>query len=372
MRPGELDDDVVAAWRAIQDRAGLESPFLGPEFACAVGRQRDCARVAVMLDAGTPVGFFAFERRAFNVGKPIGAGVSDCQAVVAEPGVEWRPDDLVRACGLAIWEFDHLVTEQPEFAPHHAAVAPTWQIDLAGGYDGFCHAVEQQSRSFVPRALRGIRRLEREVGPVRLVYDDPDPAAHRTIQRWKSNQYRRTGRPDLISRPWVAGLMNDLLAQSSPGFRCACTSLYAGDRLVAGQINLHGRRSISLWVIAYDPDLRRVGPGNIVDLLLVREAAGRGVTYIDLGKGDTHQKLRICAATAHVAEGAVARPGPVALARRTWHAPVRASRDFILRHPTLRSATRRGLRAAGTLRRTSSDGGIAGLESPPTGQLSRR
>jgi CelD/BcsL family acetyltransferase involved in cellulose biosynthesis len=349
VRPGDLGEGDVAAWRAIQARAGLDNPFLGPEFAQIVGRQRDDARVAVMLDDGRPAGFFAYERRRLRVGKPIGAGLSDCQAVVAEPELDWDPGDLLVACDLAVWEFDHLVAAQPQFAGHHAEVVPSFVMDLSGGYEAFCAAVAARSKSFIPRARRGIRRLEREVGPVRLEYDDPSQEAHRTIQAWKSAQYRRSGRPDRFSRPWISALVADLLATRTETFQCRCSTLYAGDRVVAGQINLHSPRVIALWVIAYDTEVRRAGPGNVADLLIAEEAARRGIAYIDMGRDDTPQKLRIGTGEIPVAEGCVERRGVVAISRRAWRTPVRATHRAIVRHPPVRRAVKRALRTVGGL-----------------------
>lgn len=370
VRPGDLGEDEVTTWRAIQARAGLENPFVGPEFAQAVGRHRDDARVAVMLDAGRPVGFFPFERRRLGVGKPIGTGLSDCQAIIAEPGLEWDPGDLLASCDLMVWEFDHLVAQQCHIAGERATVVPSFIMDLSGGFEAFCDAVAARSRSFVPHARRGIRRLERDVGPVRLEYDDPAAKAHRTLQAWKSAQYRRTGRSDPFSRPWVAALLADLLATRSETFRCVCSTLYAGDRIVAGQINFHGPRVIASWLVAYDPGLRRVGPGNVSDLLLSEEAARRGIAYIDMGSGDTHQKLRIGTGTLGVAEGWVERRGVVALSRRAWRAPQRAARDAVLRHPPVRRAVRRALRTVGGMRAQTSPYEQTGTaESPPSGEF---
>lgn len=352
IRPDELGPAEVDAWRAIQVSAGLDNPFLSPEFAQAVGRHRDDARVAVIDDGGVPAGFFAFERHRWRVGKPIGAGVNDCQGVVASPDLEWDATQLIAACDLAVFEYTHLIADQAPFARHHAAVLPSPIMDLSRGFDAFCDDVTRLSRSWVPNARRAVRRLERKIGPVRFAYDDPDRASQRTVLGWKSDQYRRTGRPDPITRPWMAALLEDLLAGRGETFRCVCSSLYAGDQLVAGQINLHSPAIIAGWIISYDPSpaVTNAGAGNLSDLMLAEQAAERGIRYIDLGKGDTRKKACIGTGVLRVAEGWVERPGLVTVARRVTRAPKRATHDFIIRHPPVRAAVKRGLRIMGGLR----------------------
>jgi CelD/BcsL family acetyltransferase involved in cellulose biosynthesis len=351
IRPDELSASDIESWRAIQARAGLENPFLSPEFAQAVGRHRADARVGVMDDGSGAVGFFAFERRRWRIGKAIGAGINDCQAVVADPGLEWSATELVKACDLVVWEYTHLIADQAQFAPHHAAVVPSPIMDLTGGYEAFCKAVSANSKSWISKARRGVRRLEPKFGPVRFEYDDPDPAVHRVVLEWKSNQYRRTGRPDPITRPWMSALLADILSGGTETFRCVCSTLYAGDRLVAGQINLHAPRVMAGWIISYDPELASAGPGNLSDLMLAEAAAERGVQYIDLGKGDNRKKACVGTRQLHVAEGWVERPSVVTVARRAARTPVRATHDFIVRNPPIRAAVKRGLRIVGSVRR---------------------
>src|SRR4051794_37363363 len=115
-RTGELDASLRGAWhRAMDESPEYANPFLSPEFAIGVGRHRGGARVAVLREGGEPVGFLPFERNALGVGRAIGLGLSDCQALVHRPGVTWDSDELLRACGLSIFEFDHLVEEQKPF-----------------------------------------------------------------------------------------------------------------------------------------------------------------------------------------------------------------------------------------------------------------
>jgi CelD/BcsL family acetyltransferase involved in cellulose biosynthesis len=128
----------VACWRELQGSdATLANPFLCPEFTLAVGRLRHDARVAVLREGQQVVGFFPYERRALRVGKPIGAGLSDCQGLIHAPGLEWDPPALLRSCGLAVWEFDHLLASQAPFAPYHASLEPSPIMDLSAGYAGY-------------------------------------------------------------------------------------------------------------------------------------------------------------------------------------------------------------------------------------------
>jgi hypothetical protein len=130
----------------------LANPFLSPEFAIAVGRFRPDARVAILEDGQSLVGFFPFEKRRLGLGVPIGGRLSGCQGVVHVPGAEWDPRELLRGCGLAAWQFDNLITGQQPFEPYQAATRPSPVIDLADGFKAYYakeaysdHPVEMQA-----------------------------------------------------------------------------------------------------------------------------------------------------------------------------------------------------------------------------------
>jgi CelD/BcsL family acetyltransferase involved in cellulose biosynthesis len=352
VRPKDLGEGELSAWRDFQmSDPAFENPFLCPEFALAVGDQRPAARVAVLEDGDGVAGFLPFEARRLGVGKPIGSGLCDYQAVLHRPGLEWDPRALLAGCGLSVFEFDHLSAQQEPFVPHHAAVVPAPAMDLSRGFDAFIGDIRRRSRGFVKTTRRLQRKMERELGPLEMVYDDPRPEAHELVLAWKSAQYRRTGRPDLFGRGEVRDLVHDLLHRREGEFSCVCTTLSAGGRLVSGQINLHSPTMIASWVIAYDPGVAAYSPGGVHDLLLAEEAARRGIGLISLGKGESMQKGRLGTTTRMVAEGWVERPSVVSAMRRAVRTPARAARDYVLRTPRLRSAVRRGLRAAGSLRR---------------------
>lgn len=91
IHPSFLSPADAALWRSLAASAeGFGNPLLGPEFAQAVGKVREDARVAVIRRGGETVGFLPFHRR------PGGAGASDRRAALR---LSWPC--LASRCGTA-------------------------------------------------------------------------------------------------------------------------------------------------------------------------------------------------------------------------------------------------------------------------------
>ena len=100
LRPHELDAADAARWREIQaSRPELANPFLCPGSPAPCARSSRRLRWRACARPGAIVGYFAFERGRWGMGRPIGAGVSDAQGVVGEPGMEWDARALLAAVG---------------------------------------------------------------------------------------------------------------------------------------------------------------------------------------------------------------------------------------------------------------------------------
>jgi CelD/BcsL family acetyltransferase involved in cellulose biosynthesis len=352
VRPGELGPAELARWRRLHDEdPELASPFLAPEFAVCVGRARAGARVAVLEDGGEVVGFFPYERGAFRIGRPIGAGLSDCQGLVAAAGLDWDPRALLRGAGLEVWEFDHLLASQRPFAPYHRARRPSPVIDLGDGYDAWLADRRRAFKGSITAMGRKQRKLEREVGPLHFELDSPDGDLLDTLMRWKSAQYRRTGRADRFARPATVQLVRDLLRTRAPGCSGTLSVLYAGQRPVAIHLGLRSAATLACWFPTYDIGLAKCSPGLLLHQYMAEAAAGADVARLDLGKGDQEYKTVLANRELEVAEGSVERPSTVAVARRLQRAPGRYVTDFVLGRPALRSTARQLLRRVGQLRR---------------------
>jgi CelD/BcsL family acetyltransferase involved in cellulose biosynthesis len=356
-RPGELTAADREAWSSFQAKAHLHGlsqladPFLAHEFALAVGRSRGGVRIAVCRDAdGEPAAFLPYQRGALGVGQAIGLGLSDCQGVVHRPGFTWDAAELLRACGLSMWEFDHLVDGQQAFVPGVTGSFGSPVIDLDQGYDAYLAHLRERSASLVRGIRYKERKLGREVGEVRYVHDERDPAVLHTLMSWKSAQYRRTGRADRFAKRWIVSLMDQLFHSRSDSFAGQLSVLYAGERPVAAHFGLRTERVLTCWFPAYDPDFGRYSPGMATFLHVAAASAAEGLSYLDLGRGQKHYKDSLKTRELTVHEGWVTRPHPVALVRRAQRAPLRGLRNTVQARPALFGPADRLLKRLGSIR----------------------
>ncbi|MEV5510035.1 GNAT family N-acetyltransferase [Streptomyces orinoci] len=357
-RPGELTAADRVAWAALQARAAAEgspqlaNPFLAPQFALAVGRCRRGVRIAVVREEGAPVAFFPYQRTALGVGRAVGLGVSDAQGVVHRPGFQWDARELLHSCGLSIWEFDHLVEGQKPFEAGATGAFASPVMDVEQGYDSYLAALRRQSPKFTRTTLAKERKLAREVGELRYVHDERDPAVLDTLIAWKSAQYRRTGRSDRFARPWITHLVTQLFHTREESCRGLLSVLYAGGRPVAAHFGLCSSTVLSCWFPAYDPQFGKYSPGLVLHLRMARGAAESGLAHLDLGRGDKAYKDSLKTRELIVSEGWVTRRHPIALGYRVRRAPVRALRNTVLARPALFEPADRLLKQVGRLRQS--------------------
>ncbi|MFD5078229.1 GNAT family N-acetyltransferase [Streptomyces sp. NPDC058371] len=355
-RPGELSAADRTAWTALQSKAHLNgapelaNPFLSPEFTLAMGRCRRGVRIAVVREGGEPTAFFPFQRTPTGVGRAVGLGLSDCQGLVHGPGFDWDAQELLRACGLAVWEFDHLVEGQTPFEAGASGTFPSPVMDVDQGYETYLSGLRDRSPKFTRTTLAKERKLARDSDEVRYVHDERDPAALRALMEWKSAQYRRTGRSDRFARAWISRLLQQLFHTRSEPFAGILSVLYADGRPVAAHFGLRSERVLACWFPAYDPAFAKYSPGLILHLRMAEAAAADGIAYLDLGRGQKEYKDSLKTRELAVSEGWVTRRHPIAVGHRARRAPVRALRNAVLSRPDFFDPADRVLKRMGKIR----------------------
>lgn len=302
--PAGLGPAERQRWAAFRAADGsFDSPFFAPTFADAVGAARDDCRVAVLHQDGEMAGFFPFHAAAHGAARPLGRRLSDYQGAVVDRSLRWDAPDLLRACGLRSFAFDHLVEGQEGFRRYVAGLAASPTIQLAGGFDGPHEIVVKR------------RRVERRDG-LHFVWHDPTAEALAALVHWKSEQYRSTGVFDLFSRAWVVEMLARLQATQTDDLQGVLSCLYTDDGLRAVHFGLRSGHVLHSWFPAYDRSFAKHSPGLLLLFCIAQEAAARGVLTFDLGRGEEPYKRRFANGARTVGAGFVAARRRTAVATR--------------------------------------------------------
>ena len=349
-RPSELHASDLALWHSFQGATdALAGPFLTPEFACVMSEQRSDMRLAILEEVGKVVGFFPFERNALGIGRAFCYGISDMQGVVHAPGYAWDGVELLEACGLAVWEFDHLIAEQVRhFAPQEYSPRSSPVVDLTGGWENWIAGKKASSR--IKRNREQERKLMRERGPLRFTVDSRDPRHLEQLIQWKSAQYRRTGRFDRFARPWLADGVRRLFETRTDDFSAELSVTFVRDRPASICLSLRSNGILAGWFPTYDIDFAHYSVGTIHQRHLLMHAARNGIRLFDCGAGEEHYKQTFRDFDIGLARGALRRKAAIAVAHHMHRTPRKLATEFVLSRPSLRKAARSALLLIGGLR----------------------
>ncbi len=305
--PRELDARLQARWRALQQvNPALDSPCFLPEFTLAAAGARAGVRIAMLEEAGQVLGFFPYQGR-WGMGEPAGGGLSDHHGMICAPDTRWDWHGLLKATGLAYWQYDHLPWTQ---APAGARQADSPGLDLGHGFAAWKAARVKASRR-VEELDRKARKMARELGPLRFEAHVTDPAVYAFVLRQKSQQCRRTGVPDFFSWDWPRALVEQVLATQTPHFAGRLSALWAGDELVAAHLGMRSSREWHWWFPVYAHEHAKYSPGAQLLMHVADAAASEGCVRLDLGKGEDAYKSSFADIHVPLAEGWVTRPSVV-------------------------------------------------------------
>jgi CelD/BcsL family acetyltransferase involved in cellulose biosynthesis len=304
----QMNEDLIKTWRLVQQsNFDLVSPFFSPEFTLAVASARDDVRIAVIEDKGSIAGFFPFQVDANGFGKPVGSGICDYQGIICAPGFECDAANLLRACGLVAWDFDHLLVSQRCFSKFQHRIQASPLIDLSRGFAAYKQERSAAGSDLFKEIARKARRLEREAGELRFVMNDTSDAVFRRVFSWKSAQLARWGVGDLASQQWASNTLNVIRAASTPSFAGLLSVLYAGDVPIAGHFGMRSETIWHWWFTAYTPEYHNYSPGAILLSKIAEAASSIGISKIDLGKGQALYKNRFKNDEVLIAEGSIER-----------------------------------------------------------------
>jgi CelD/BcsL family acetyltransferase involved in cellulose biosynthesis len=329
---GQLSAGLIANWRGIQQsNPALSSPFFCPEFTLSVASARDDVRIAAIEENGSLAAFFPFQMPRRRLGEPVGAPMSDYHGIVCAPNFRCNARALLKACGLNAWDFDHLVPGQAFFADFRWRVGRSPFIDLREGLAAYENGHRALGSSLIPEVKRKMKKMEREAGPVRFLFNTADDDAFQSLISWKRVQFPRL----VFCRPWAATALSLIRTTDTPSFGGLVSVLYAGDTPVSVHCGMRSEKVLHWWLSAYDQEYGRFSPGSLLLYKILEAAPSMGLHTIDLGKGDALYKDRFKNGEIPVAEGSIAA-GPVTQITRSL---TRGAREAV-RHTVLKSPAR--------------------------------
>lgn len=302
-----LSDIHVERWSEIQrSDSRYASPFLTPGYTQLVARCCEGVRVGVIETAkGRPVGFFPFQLVGPRYAKPVGTIYCDYQAVIVEPDVRLNAGELLLACDLDRWDFDHLLANQEVFSAFHQVHDFSSVIDLSEGFDVYYAKMKRDKRSQVSQAERKRRQMERKLGVVTFSAHEPNLELLNRLLLIKGEQWSRSGWPNRFEADWERALMTGLVQTSEPDFGGLLTVLRVGNQPVALHLGLRSRTVWHYWTTAYEVAFARYSPGLVMLVEMIKSAESLGFRAIDLGKGDLLYKRRLMSYAVPLAEGTV-------------------------------------------------------------------
>ncbi len=309
----DIGDRDVAAWNSFA--ALSASPYLSYDFARAVEDVREGVQVLIAEDDTGPRGYMAFER-ASSVVRPVGAPMSDHQGFASPGPLDVDARRMLDALGAGVLAYENW--SGPGAPGGVRERAGSTVLDVSQGGSAWFERARARSKDHFKKAARRLRRAEREFGPARIVFGDPDGARFETLKRWKSAQYRASGKLDLFALTWVDRLTTQLAAARFGRLKGLVASLYFGDELAAVEFGLVSQGVYHSWFPAYDARFAAVSPG--LQLLHgVIEASDRlGLQRIDLGKSDGDYKKHYADFEVPLAQGRALAPGVTAAGVAAW------------------------------------------------------
>lgn len=286
----QLPSFTLEAWsELLADCPEYQNPFLTPDFANAVASVRCDVEVLVIEENRKLVGIVPFQRNSSQSGIPVGGLLSNCQALIVHPEVEFRPLQILETCGLRSLQFHQLVD------PAHRFPIYTWQqlccrsIDLEQGFQEYLFQRNRETKKFKKIDNRK-RKMERELGPIHFEIHSANSDVLTNLMTWKSAQFRRHLLIDLFQFDWVQKLLSRILTEEHFSIKPTLSALYAGGNLVAAAYDLQYGTVADAWFTAYDPRFRKYSPGSILLKEKLKEYPDQGINRYVLGAGEESYK----------------------------------------------------------------------------------
>jgi len=283
-------DQLAIDWRRLQRTSqNWESPYYCWVFLEAASKSRPTEAV-VMSRAGKVVGIWPFHRISSGLGLPIAGALNDYHGPLLAPNEEFPPCDFLAAAQLERFDFHSHFPIQKSFESfsYHRKLKRSW-VNLHTGSVAYLEQLRKRSYR-VSRHPQKTRKIERELGPIRLDFQSTNPADLEWLLAMKREKYNRTGCPDYFAPTWSVKLIQEIFQQRTSAFRGVCSILWAGKDRIAGHFGMQANGVLHYWLPVFNFPHARYSPGLELFLRIIAENETQGFQTVDFGYGDEEFK----------------------------------------------------------------------------------
>ncbi len=311
INPLALSDTDIAQWRGLlAANPAWTSPYLTPDWAQFVARQRPDARVCVYRNEfGIAQAFLAVQRPTAVTAVPVGGPVCDYQALIGPDGLDLS--FALKALNVGRIDFTAGLKDGPLKDRLFTGDAGHL-VRFDHGFDAWANERAAAGSKVVSRTRKKLGKLTRDNdGRVAIEAFSTDRRAFDRLITWKREQYARTDVTDIFDHGWIELLVRDTFAAPArnPNFGGAMFVLRVKGQPAAVLFCLRARKTLHAWFVAHDAQLSEYSPGLVIFIEAIKAAAAAGYTELDLGPGDYQFKQSLANASRTIGSGFIGRPG---------------------------------------------------------------
>ncbi|MBX3422411.1 MAG: GNAT family N-acetyltransferase [Pirellulaceae bacterium] len=214
---------------------------------------------------------------------------------------------LLAACGLSGFRFDHVPVENGWTEVERFYLDQSYWVCLDQGYASYLCRLQSRHRQWCQQLERKKRKLAREVGSLRFELHTENHAVLQALIEWKQQQILAAGWKNVFHSPWARDLLKETVREQTPNFAGWLSALYAGSQLVAVHLGQRSGQVLNAWIPTHHPEFSSYSPGALLHLELLRCSSERGITHINLGRGENPLKVKLANSTSQMAIGAIFR-----------------------------------------------------------------
>jgi len=286
----DLGEAELARWDELRDcHDAYRSPFFSPTFTRIVSEVRDNVRVIVFGEGDDIDMIWPIQVNGRNA-EPAGAPFADYHGPLARAG--WSGDLAVILNRLKL----NTIRMTSAYDPNGHVRGFVNSTDIAyitDLRDGAAAFFEYQQNEY-PRHAKKMRRLDRkisrEIGDLTFNFDNQDESCWDQLMSLKRQQYRETGRHDVLGPEWSREMMRRLWHSDDPGCKGYMHSLTSNGTFLAAEFNLTCRSTLHGWIPVYQPEYSSYSPGSVIQHYIIEEADRRGFHFYDYGTSAGHYK----------------------------------------------------------------------------------